>query len=245
MSDVWWGKESRTGGTRGRVEASGASRSRRGPNRRRPARRRARRSARAQIKSFHAGVDEPARRTMPAWRSRNFSASRWSRARTSEPTTRQAFVEFLNPGGGPAAARRRRPPRGSNSKSRRARRSRSSSAEGFKIGAQPAEGPDDLVIFETERDLLAAPDKIEEVHVQQDNLSSRWTSRPRRRQGKLPSFRQPAEAGRRSLHRPRGRSEAGADHRARHSRRRAARRSAARRRVGGVAPLPVAPAPHP
>jgi hypothetical protein len=43
-------------------------------------------------------------------------------------------------------------------------------SKGFQVGAQPAEGPDDIVIFETERDLVAAPLKIAELHVQQDNL---------------------------------------------------------------------------
>ncbi|HYP27451.1 MAG TPA: putative baseplate assembly protein [Blastocatellia bacterium] len=43
-------------------------------------------------------------------------------------------------------------------------------SRGFQVGAQPADGGGDLVIFETERDLLAAPAKIDEMHVQLDNL---------------------------------------------------------------------------
>ncbi|MDQ1707810.1 MAG: hypothetical protein QOJ88_1021 [Pyrinomonadaceae bacterium] len=43
-------------------------------------------------------------------------------------------------------------------------------SKGFQVGAQPAEGPDDLVIFETERDLVAAPVKIVELHRQENNL---------------------------------------------------------------------------
>ncbi|HMG72725.1 MAG TPA: putative baseplate assembly protein [Pyrinomonadaceae bacterium] len=42
--------------------------------------------------------------------------------------------------------------------------------KGFQASAQSAEGPDDLVVFETERDLVAAPAKIVEMHVQEDNL---------------------------------------------------------------------------
>lgn len=41
---------------------------------------------------------------------------------------------------------------------------------GFQIGARPADGSSELVIFETERDLLAAPSRIVEMHVQTDNL---------------------------------------------------------------------------
>src|SRR5262249_34702799 len=43
-------------------------------------------------------------------------------------------------------------------------------SKGVQVGAQPADGGGDLVVFETERDLLAAPAKIEEAHVQLDNL---------------------------------------------------------------------------
>ena len=42
--------------------------------------------------------------------------------------------------------------------------------KGFQVGAQPADGGGDLVVFETERDLLATPARIEETHVQLDNL---------------------------------------------------------------------------
>src|SRR5436853_4916539 len=43
-------------------------------------------------------------------------------------------------------------------------------SRGFQVGAQPADGSGDLVIFETERDLLAAPNKIEKIQTQIDNL---------------------------------------------------------------------------
>jgi len=43
-------------------------------------------------------------------------------------------------------------------------------ARGFQVGAQPAEGSGDLVIFETERDLNAAPAKIAEMSSQNNNL---------------------------------------------------------------------------
>src|ERR1700687_97588 len=42
--------------------------------------------------------------------------------------------------------------------------------KGFQVGAQPADGSSDLVIFETERDLFAAPATIKEMHVQIDRL---------------------------------------------------------------------------
>ncbi|MGA9768977.1 MAG: putative baseplate assembly protein, partial [Blastocatellia bacterium] len=43
-------------------------------------------------------------------------------------------------------------------------------SRGFQVGAQPADDSGDLVIFETERDLLAAPNKIDQIQVQLDNL---------------------------------------------------------------------------
>ncbi|HMF54724.1 MAG TPA: putative baseplate assembly protein [Pyrinomonadaceae bacterium] len=43
-------------------------------------------------------------------------------------------------------------------------------SRGFQIGAQPAVGSGDMVIFETERDLYAAPAKIEEAYSQQGSL---------------------------------------------------------------------------
>jgi predicted phage baseplate assembly protein len=43
-------------------------------------------------------------------------------------------------------------------------------SRGFQVGAQAADGTSDLVIFETERDLNAAPAKIKELHSQVDNL---------------------------------------------------------------------------
>ncbi len=43
-------------------------------------------------------------------------------------------------------------------------------SRGFQVGAAPADGSGDLVIFETERDLNAAPAKIAELHSQSDNL---------------------------------------------------------------------------
>ena len=42
--------------------------------------------------------------------------------------------------------------------------------KGFQVGAQPADGSGDLVIFETERNLVAAPAKISEIQVQFENL---------------------------------------------------------------------------
>ena len=66
-------------------------------------------------------------------------------------------------------------------------------ARGFQVGAQPAEGPDELVIFETERDLLAAPAKIVEMHVLQDNLFQ--SIDPQTETGFLPFGSQP-EPGR-------------------------------------------------
>src|ERR1044072_2128243 len=42
-------------------------------------------------------------------------------------------------------------------------------SKGFQVGAQPADGSSDLVIFETLRDLNAAPAKIAERHVRIDN----------------------------------------------------------------------------
>jgi hypothetical protein len=42
-------------------------------------------------------------------------------------------------------------------------------SRGFQIGAQPA-GGGDLVVFETERDLNVTSAKIEEIHIQSDNL---------------------------------------------------------------------------
>jgi predicted phage baseplate assembly protein len=43
-------------------------------------------------------------------------------------------------------------------------------AKGFQVGARPASGEGDLVVFETERSLFAAPAKIEEMHVQEGAL---------------------------------------------------------------------------
>jgi len=43
-------------------------------------------------------------------------------------------------------------------------------SKGFQVGAQPADGSGDLVIFETERNLVAAPAKISEIQVQFENL---------------------------------------------------------------------------
>ena len=43
-------------------------------------------------------------------------------------------------------------------------------SRGFQVGAQPAVGSGDLVIFETERDLYAAPANIEEAYSQQRGL---------------------------------------------------------------------------
>jgi hypothetical protein len=43
-------------------------------------------------------------------------------------------------------------------------------SKGFQVSAPPADGSPDLVIFETERDLNAAPAKIAELHYQIDNL---------------------------------------------------------------------------
>jgi predicted phage baseplate assembly protein len=43
-------------------------------------------------------------------------------------------------------------------------------SKGFQVGAQPADGSGDLVIFETLRDLNAAPAKIKEFYVRIDNV---------------------------------------------------------------------------
>ncbi len=43
-------------------------------------------------------------------------------------------------------------------------------SRGFQVGAQPADGSDQLVVFETQRDLYAAPAKIEEAYSQQGKL---------------------------------------------------------------------------
>lgn len=48
--------------------------------------------------------------------------------------------------------------------------------KGFQVGAQPADGSSDLVIFETLRDLNAAPAKIAELHVRIDNVFQKITA---------------------------------------------------------------------
>jgi predicted phage baseplate assembly protein len=48
--------------------------------------------------------------------------------------------------------------------------------KGFQVGAQPADGSSDLVIFETLRDLNAAPAKITELHVRIDNVLQKITA---------------------------------------------------------------------
>lgn len=167
MSDVWWGKES-TGGAGGRVRRAGASSPPR-PELAPPAREDVRAELRGRIKAY-----------TPEWT--NLRSTDAGMALTQlfseqmEPVLERLnrlpdkmFVEFLNLAGvqplpaSPATAWLEFEVAESAPQS-------VFIARGFQIGAQPAEGPDDLVIFETERDLVASPVRVAEVHVQQDNL---------------------------------------------------------------------------
>ena len=167
MSDVWWGKES-TGGGRGRLKRTNSALPPR-PELAPPSREEVRRELRARIKEFTPEWTNlrPADAGMAL--TQLFSEQMESVLERLNRLPDKAFVEFLNLAGirhlqaSPAAALLE------FEVSERAPQSVFIS-RGFQIGAQPAEGPEELVIFETERDLTAAPVKIAKLYVRQDNL---------------------------------------------------------------------------
>ncbi len=167
MSVVWWGKESTgSGGVRlKRTSASSTPQPELAP----PSRRDVKNELLGRIKAF-----------TPEWTNlRSTDAGIALIQLFSEQTEpvlerlnrlpEKAFVEFLNLAGirplqaSPAAAMLEFEVSATAPQSVFV-------GKGFQIGAQPADGTEELVIFETERDLLAAPVKIAEIHLQQDNL---------------------------------------------------------------------------
>ncbi|HVG18022.1 MAG TPA: putative baseplate assembly protein, partial [Blastocatellia bacterium] len=167
MSVVWWGKES-TGAGRARLKRTSASLPPR-PELAPPSRQDVKNELRGRIKAF-----------TPEWTNLRSTDAGMALIQLfgeqMEPVLERlnrlpdkTFIEFLNLAGirplqaSPAAALLEFEVSDSAPQSVFVSR-------GFQIGAQPADGTQELVIFETERDLVASPVKIAELQAQQDNL---------------------------------------------------------------------------
>jgi predicted phage baseplate assembly protein len=165
MSEVWWGKESRAGAVSQKTQ----------PPELMPASRQVvRRDVLARIKDF-----------TPEWTNQRpddagvaltqlFGEQMEPVLERLNRLPEKAFVEFLNLAGMQAA---QASPAAALLEFEIADSSPQSVfiSKGFQVSAQPADGSSDVVIFETLRDLNAAPAKIAELHVRIDNVFQKIT----------------------------------------------------------------------